>query len=256
MAGREVLGAVAMMVLVGCSSETTVVVPNCGPGTVAKDGVCVPTTDASLDFGTPDLGGVDTSSDASADVTDTTDVADTVSDVPVGPEPCPVLKDTEELFTPFGSTCTKSFDSGGWFMQQRCDRLGPPWKPYLTAGGLHWTGAWIRTPDRPGLASPAVSNCTQCAEAGIYGITLEIDTSTNPVLDKKRVRVTLPAGPWFIAQSPGCWKSDSDPIGPQPRCRVMDRRYNGALFSIVTKDPNARAVNAFAEFVPEGTTCP
>lgn len=246
MAGREVLGAV-FVVLVGCSSETTVVVPNCGPGTVAKDGVCVPAegdggadggADSSLDTTPPptdsgvDFGGTETLVDSGP--------SDSPADT-AGGDPCPAkmtLNCSSTCGAPTPTECASATCSS------------PSRKYYLDK--IESLPFVMRLPNAPGVDPECKKACTFGTTTygktvwGFY-ITLYLPTGAPPI----RARV---AAPWKIGLGP------SGPFCTSETAKTCQVTTTGQeWWAVLTEDPSAPARNLIIEKVPDSelsTPCP
>lgn len=240
MAGREMLGAV-FVVLVGCSSETTVVVPNCGPGTVAKDGVCVPEvvdgsadTTPSSDTGTT----ADTSVDAASDTADSpgeaaTDVAtDALGDGEVavdatgGDDPCPTSLDYN-----CSDTCGPI----------KCASGGCAYYPWPKIAASPKTKVTIRTPSKPPDSICIDGTCR-------HRFMFPID------YDWPSIRVRVGAG-WKIGAATGTASVCLIPSSVKEGC-FYTKLYHPVV--VYTDDPLAPARNIELDIpdVDAGPPCP
>lgn len=240
MAGREVLGAV-FGVLVGCSSETTVVVPNCGPGTVAKDGVCVPAEGdggadgATVDSSTPDDVAVEVSIDSTADALD-------AAEVETGPvthpddAPCPT--GLKFPLTPEYEVKNCS-DTCGVKKAPECATscLVPATKVFTFDKTP--TRAWIRTPSRPGKSKMCAEPCGSAGVVASVALRAQFDVP-DTVLE---IRVDPP---WYVAGT-----------GLQPAAKCFKGSLNcyrlapSQAISVYTLDPDAPARNIQVDVISD-----
>lgn len=248
MAGREVLGAV-FGVLVGCSSETTVVVPNCGPGTVAKDGVCVPTVDSAVFVDTStsdtsmldsDIGYTDSASGTDGDTAVDTAAPDAVS-WPI--EPCPTFSTPDGGPVVNRANCAKDVICPGFtpgYCPIKCDATASTL--WLWNANTEW---YIRLPeakDAPTCASP-------CADKnGVRGFNIAL------YQPKRHIHMRVQP-PWEIQDL----ALDACPI-PLKGTQCLDtegRDENHRVF-VFTRDPNAPARNLYIKHVNTvpATLCP
>lgn len=226
-----------------CSSNTTIVNSNCGPGTVLVDGACVP-----ADSGTADAPKVDSPVSDGADAANPDVDADTADGIPADvpldaslDDPCPTAKIDVNCAKDCGgttSTCAlaKCHDESG----------SPPSAPYVKVTDLSKPFI-MRTPSRPS-ADPA---CQPRCGAGntLYGMAVRVELPFTSYGWR-----ALVGPPWKIASfeiyKPWCVVTTA----AVSACRYEPTRF--AQIEIVTLEADAPARNVVIESVGSGVTCP
>lgn len=248
--------------LMGASALT------CGPGTVEKDGQCVPSQDAAADTQTTDApsevgpeAGADVVPDAASESNDVSTAEDATQDSQseagdaetdsgyppphLGDDPCPtgeMLANCSDSCGPTHPYCDQAVCYGGF-----------------TATTIDQFPVVVRMPSEPGWSDKCLAACPPVWKyRPAYGFIVRSDLVGDPSIGKHqwglRARIDPPWGVRIIDPKSTVQFCGMDDV--QPESCVVSQNDSPVYFVVDTLDPDAPARNLVIERVMTPVECP